>query len=160
MNIYLIRHGKSEKPSEKKPGEKRELTSDGRIEVQKSANFWKQYINKIDIILSSPLTRAFQTAEIVKSVFNCNSEILKETTLLNGGQTEDLLNVVNAYGKEDTVLVGHQPDIAEHISRMIAYTETNLKIPPASITKISFKSNLLIGEGILEFLIPPVNKKG
>ena len=160
MNIYLIRHGQAEKSSEKKHDEERELTPDGIVEIKNSANFWKQYINKIDIILSSPFTRAIQTAEIVKSVFNFDSEILKENTLLNGGLTEDLLNAVAAYGKVNTVLVGHQPDMATHISRMIGYTEINLKIPPASIAKISFKSNLQIGEGILEFLIPPVNKKG
>lgn len=160
MNIYLIRHGQAEKSSERKPDEKRELTSDGRIEVKNSAELWKQYINKIDIILSSPLTRAIQTAEIIKGIFNLDFEILKETTLLNGGLTEDLLNVVNAYGKEDTVLVGHQPDMATHISRIIGYTEINLKIPPATIAKIFFRSNLIMGEGKLEFLIPPANKKG
>lgn len=160
MNIYLVRHGQSEKASANKPDEKRELTSDGIIELQNSAKLWKQYINKIDIILTSPLLRAIQTAEIVKSIFNLDAEIFKETALINGGLTKDLLNVVSAYGKEETVLVGHQPDIASHISRMIYHSEINLRIPPATIAKISFKSNLIIGEGKLEFLIPPANKKG
>jgi phosphohistidine phosphatase len=160
MNIYLIRHGKAENKSEIKPDEERELTEEGILEVEKAANLWKQHINKFDIILSSPLKRAIQTAEIIKNVFNVNAEILKETSLLNGGLTDDLLNVVTEFETEEIAMIGHQPDLANHISRIASLSEINIKLPPATIAKISFKDNPIIGEGILEFLIPPLIKKG
>jgi phosphohistidine phosphatase len=160
LNLYLIRHGEAEKSSEKKSDDARELTPLGIQTVEISSLFWKNLINKLDIIFSSPLKRAIQTAEIVKKSFKVEKEILIENSLLNGGLTEDILNVVSAYGNEDTALVGHQPDMAAHISRMIGHNEINLRIPPSTIAKISFNNKPMIGEGKLEFLIPPTNKKG
>jgi len=160
MNVYLIRHGEAEKPSLEKPHEERELTENGTKIVRASAEFWKKYIKEFDIIFSSPLKRALQTAYIIKEVFNSKSEILQEVSLLNGGQTEDLLNLVCAFGVEEVAMIGHQPDIGIHISRMTGANEGNIKIAPATISKISFKGSPVMGEGILEFLIPPIIKKG
>ncbi|MGB5288480.1 MAG: phosphohistidine phosphatase SixA [Ignavibacteriaceae bacterium] len=160
MNVYLIRHGKAEQTSLEKPHEERELTEAGAKILQASAEFWKKYINELEIIFSSPLKRAMQTALIIKEVFKTKSEVLQEVSLLNGGQTEDLLNLVSAFGIEEVAMIGHQPDIGIHISRMIGANELKIKIPPSTIAKISFKGSPAIGEGILEFLIPPIIKKG
>lgn len=160
MNVYLIRHGKAEKHSLEKPHEDRELTDEGTKIVKASAEFWKNYINELDIIFSSPLKRAMQTAQIIKEVFNIKSEVLQEVSLLNGGLTEDILNIASAFGVEDIAMIGHQPDIGLHILSMAAGNEVHLKIPPASIAKISFNGSPVMGEGILEFIIPPIIKKG
>jgi len=160
MNIYLIRHGQAEQTSEQKPHEERELTHQGIAILKASAEMWKNYLTDIDIILSSPLKRAMQTAEIIKEAFDVKTNIMQEISLLNGGQTEDLLNLAGSLGLNDIALIGHQPDIGIHISLMIGANEINSRIPPATIAKISFNSNPGIGKGKLEFLIPPVNKKG
>lgn len=57
-------------------------------------------------------------------------------------------------------MVGHQPDIGNHLASMIGSNDANFIIPPAVIAKISFKEKPVIGKGVLEFLLPPVNKKG
>lgn len=160
MNIYLIRHGQAEPTSEQKPHEERELTDQGIAILKASAEMWKNYLTDIEIILSSPLKRAMQTAEIIKEVFDVKTNIMQEISLLNGGQTEDILNLAGSLGLNDLALIGHQPDIGIHISLMIGANEINSRIPPATIAKISFNSNPGIGKGKLEFLIPPVNKKG
>jgi len=160
MNVYLIRHGKAEQPSLEKPHEDRELTDDGTKIVKASAEFWKNYVNELEMIFSSPLKRAMQTARIIKEVFNMKSEVLQEVSLLNGGLTEDLLNIASAFGAEDVAMIGHQPDIGLHILRMAGGNEVHIKILPASIAKISFKGSPVMGEGNLEFLIPPIIKKG
>lgn len=160
MNIYFIRHGEAEPTSEQQPHEERELTQQGILILKASAEMWKNYLTDIDIILSSPLKRAMQTAEIIKEAFDVKTNIMQEISLLNGGQTEDLLNLAGSLGLNELALIGHQPDIGIHISLMIGANEINSRIPPATIAKISFNSNPGIGKGKLEFLIPPVNKKG
>jgi len=57
-------------------------------------------------------------------------------------------------------MVGHQPDIGIHISAMTGAGDSNFKIPPATIAKIHFRDNPRSGKGILEFLLPPISKKG
>ena len=160
MNIYLIRHGEAEPTSVRKPQEERELTKDGEKIVKASAEFWKKYVSEFEIIFSSPLKRAMQTAHIIKDVFNIKSEVLPEVSLLNSGLTEDLLNIVSSFGAENVAMVGHQPDLGTHISRMTSGNEVNIKMPSGAIAKISFKGTPAVGEGVLEFLIPPLIKKG
>jgi len=160
MNVYLIRHGEADPTSVKKPQEKRELTKNGENIVIASAELWKKYVSEFEILLSSPLKRAMQTAHIIKEVFNIKSDVLPEILLLNGGPTEDLLIFVSAFGVENVAMIGHQPDLGTHISRMTGGNGANIKIPPATISKISFKSSPVMGEGILEFLVPPLINKG
>ena len=160
MNLYIIRHGKAEISSSVKPDEERELTEEGFLLVNNAARIWKEFINTIDIVLSSPLKRAIQTAVIIKEIFDVKKDIVEVSSLLNGGTTKDLLNEVSTLGLKDVAVIGHQPDIANHISRLTSHSDINIKIPAAAIAKISFMDKLVIGEGILEFLIPPGNKKG
>ena len=157
MNIYLIRHGEAEKASDDKPHELRELTARGVRLVETSTKLWKNYVTGFDLISSSPLKRAMQTALIIKEIFGLESDILEELSLLNGGLTEDLLNFAAAFGTENVAMIGHQPDLGAHIAKLTGQYEMNLKLPPATIAKISFQGSPIMGEGILEFLIPPIN---
>jgi len=160
MNLYLIRHGEAETTSEDKPHEERELTKEGIQVVKASVEMWKNFISSFEIIFSSPLKRAMQTANIIRDVLNVKPEVMEEISLLNGGLTEDLLTLADSFGMEDIAMIGHQPDLGIHISRMTGAAEINIKIPSAAIAKIFYKDKIIVGKGILEFFIPPVNKKG
>lgn len=160
MNIYLIRHGEAEPTSDNRPDDERELTETGIKVLKSSIQIWKKYVSRFDLIFSSPLKRALQTASIVKDVFEIRSEIVKENSLLNGGTTSDLLIAAESFGVQEIAMVGHQPDLGLHIGAMIGSNNLNLKLPPASIIKIHFKDRISIGEGILEFFLTPINNKG
>ncbi len=160
MNLYFIRHAEAEPATDNSPDKERVLSENGINVLKTSINIWKNYLRNFDIILSSPMKRALQTAYIIRDELLVNADVIEETSLLNGGITEDILNIVSSLEMEDVALIGHQPDISNHISRITSSGETNLKISPAAITKISFKGRPLVGKGVLEFLLPPVNKKG
>jgi len=160
MNIYLIRHAEAEQTSEGKPHEERALTTNGIEIIKSSIETWKKFISTFDIILTSPLKRAKQTANILSSSFKSEFDFVEEICLLNGGLTEDLLSVARSLNLNDIAMVGHQPDLGIHIARMIGTTDSSFGMPPAAIAKINFKERPVIGKGILEFLLPPVIKKG
>jgi phosphohistidine phosphatase len=160
MNIYLIRHGEAEQTSEGKPHEERALTTNGIEIIKSSIELWKKFIGNFDIILTSPLKRAKQTANILSNSFQSEFDVVEEIILLNGGLTEDLLSVVRSLNLNDIAMVGHQPDLGIHVARMIGTIDSNFIIPPAAIAKIHFKEKPVIGKGVLEFLLPPIIKKG
>jgi phosphohistidine phosphatase SixA len=56
------------------------------------------------------------------------------------------------------ILVGHQPDLSNTISKLLGYDNFNIPFKPASFVKISFNGKPAPGKGILEILIPPVVK--
>ena len=160
MNIYLIRHGEAEQTSENKTHEERALTAEGIEIVKNSIEVWKNFIDNFDIVLSSPLKRAKQTALIINNAFKTQFEVAEEICLLNGGLTEDLLSIARSLGLNDIAMVGHQPDLGNHVTSMTGLNEANFQLPPGVLVKIYFKEKPLIGKGVLELLLPPLNKKG
>ena len=160
MNIYLIRHGEAEPTSVNKSQEERALTSEGIETLNTSVNFWKNFIPKIDIILASPLKRAKQTAQIIQKVYNAEFDVVEEISLLNGGLTEDIISIAHSLSMNDIAMVGHQPDIGNHLSSMIGTNTSNFRIQPASIVKVFFNGKAKIGIGVCEFLFPPIIKNG
>lgn len=160
MNIYLIRHGEAESTSKEKPHEERSLTTEGIEILKTSIGFWKNFVHKIDIILTSPLKRAKQTALIIQNIYEPEFDIIEEICLLNGGLTEDLVSIARSLNMEDIAMVGHQPDIGNHLAAMIGSGSANFRIPPASLAKISFREKPRIGNGVCEFFLPPLIKNG
>lgn len=154
MNIYLIRHGDSEKSSVDKKDFDRELTPQGRSVTSNAALFWKKIIPAFDYIISSPYKRAVQTAEIIAGNFGLLNEIITDKKLSPGSSTEDLIEIARAYNCNNIALVGHQPDMSEHLSALISASGIKVEFKKSSIAKISFGSRVRMGRGTLEFLIP------
>jgi phosphohistidine phosphatase len=158
MNIYLIRHGEAETISPGKHDSERVLTEKGVKMVQLSSGFWKNFIAGFDFIIASPLIRAVQTAEIIKTTFESKTEIIKDKALLNGSQTKDIIELIELLNCDNAALIGHQPDISYHLSNLITEKQIEFKFKPAMIAKVSFSGRISAGKGILEFLIPPIEQ--
>jgi len=64
MELYFLRHGEADWPEWKKSDDERPLTKHGKKEMREVAAFLKRVKARPDLIVTSPLPRAFQTAEI------------------------------------------------------------------------------------------------
>jgi phosphohistidine phosphatase len=155
MNIYLIRHGESESSSANKRDYERELTHRGRTITRQVAFLWKRVIPGFDYIISSPLKRAVQTAQIIADVFKSANGVITDEKLSSGSRTEDIIEIIQAYKADNIALVGHQPDLAEHLANLVSTSGIYTEFKKSSIAKISFGLKIKMGKGTLEFLIPP-----
>ncbi|MBL1212799.1 MAG: phosphohistidine phosphatase SixA [Ignavibacteriae bacterium] len=153
MNLYLVRHGEAKGGS---PDSKRELTENGISSIKNSIQLWKQYFTKADYIITSPLKRTKQTAEIIKNEFYNESVLCEDFKLAPGSSSEDLLEVVNVIDAEDIIVVGHMPDLAYHVSFFISYSGSKNTFEPGAIAAINFENGIVKGSGTLKFLIPPI----
>lgn len=158
MNLYLIRHSISENSSFSKKDFERELTEEGKIIIKNSAEAWKMFIDKFDILFSSTFKRAVQSAEIISSIMQPVPNIIFENNLGSGSRTSDLIDILNLTDKEDVAVVGHQPDLSIHILNLCGNGRINFLIPPAAIAKIEFENKIRYSAGKLSFLIPPILK--
>src|SRR6266513_1142176 len=64
MQLYFLRHGEADWPGWTKSDDERPLTDFGKKEVRQVAKFLSRLNVKLDSIVTSPLPRALQTAEI------------------------------------------------------------------------------------------------
>jgi len=115
MNIYLIRHADAEKSSPSKKDYERKLTPEGISSIKAAVEGWKNLISSFDYIVSSPLKRAVQTAEIVAKSFYYKEEITTDKRIAVGN-TEELIEIANSLDGKEIAFVGHEPDFSNHVS--------------------------------------------
>ena len=154
MNIYLIRHGDAEKVSIGKKDFDRELTSSGRIKLKSAVLNWKNLIKGLDHIVTSPLARAVQTANVIAELYGAEDKIVIDKKLSPGSRTENLVEIANSLSGEELAFVGHQPDLSEILSDLISPKGSYVDFKKGAIAKVSFGNKAGVAKGTLEFLIP------
>jgi phosphohistidine phosphatase len=82
MKLCFLRHGEADWPNWDKPDNERPLTERGRRETKRVAKFLERLKLSVDAILTSPLPRASQTAEIV--VKRLGIELKTDSALAHG----------------------------------------------------------------------------
>lgn len=153
MTLYFIRHGEAEDHKLGKSDSERRLTEEGRKKMRRAAEGWKDLIGSFDYLVSSPLIRAKETADIVKDVFEFKDDILLDSRLIFGNKTENIVDLANELGG-NIAMFGHEPDFSNHVSNLISKGSATVNFKKGMIAKIMFGSKARIGVGILEFLIP------
>jgi phosphohistidine phosphatase len=126
MQILIVRHGIAEElPAEVKGQDDatRELTKEGRRKMRKAARGLRQIVPIIDLIATSPLTRASQTADIVAREFE-GARVVQTAALSPRKHPAALLDWLKAHPPQSTVaLVGHEP----HLGTVLCWLLTGLQ---------------------------------
>jgi phosphohistidine phosphatase len=118
MRLYFLRHGIAEDREIGETDFDRKLTPEGIEEMRRSAVGMKALGLKFDAVLSSPLVRARETAEIVGEALGL--EVRLEEALASGAGMQDFARAVKGQpDKAHLLLVGHEPDFSETISALI-----------------------------------------
>ena len=112
--IYLIRHGLAEDRGDAWPDDaQRPLTDRGVSRVRKTARGLAAIGVAFDVILTSPLVRARQTADAIASVFEPRPPIVPTDALAPGGSYQALVAELEKTGRRTRIgLVGHEPRAA------------------------------------------------
>jgi phosphohistidine phosphatase len=123
MELYIIRHAIAQPLGRKNDfiDEKRTLTSEGRDKMREAARGLLRLGVEFDLVMTSPLVRAVETAEIITTVLGQNKIKVEQTeTLAPGASTDELFAEIKRHtGAESIALIGHQPDLGEIISKIV-----------------------------------------
>ncbi|HCF25873.1 MAG TPA: phosphohistidine phosphatase SixA [Cyanobacteria bacterium UBA11049] len=136
MELYLIRHGIAYERNPNIKDEERELTASGRGKTRKVAKRLYDLGLRFEVILTSPLVRSRQTAEILRSC-SLSSQIEECSYLSPNGNIQDWLKDLEQKQilVTDTkfAMVGHQPDLGEW-AEILVWGKTRVE---AALTDIS-----------------------
>jgi phosphohistidine phosphatase len=118
MKLYFLRHATAEDNALSDAA--RELTSEGEAEARIAGKALARLNVKPTRILTSPLVRAHQTAELVAKALKFTGKIEAIDSLQNRASTEMLIEALLSHGDDDEiVLVGHMPSLSVHVAAMI-----------------------------------------
>lgn len=121
MNLYLIRHAIAEEESASGEDSQRALTDKGARKMRQIAKGLRTLGVEFDLILSSPYTRARQTAEILGDVLRVKKEIVVTGNLAPMSEPDVLVAEINEKFTVDSLaLVGHEPYLSALVSMLAA----------------------------------------
>jgi phosphohistidine phosphatase len=148
MQLYFLRHGEADWPGWTKPDDERPLTDFGKKEVRQVAKFLSRLKVKLDSIVTSPLPRALQTAEIAAE--QLKTKLGQDEALEPGFGITELRTVLERHRSKVLLLVGHEPDFSSVIS---ALTGASLKLSKAGVALVDIDPDT--EKGRLLWLFPP-----
>lgn len=112
MIIHMVRHAEAIERGPLIPEEHRFLTRRGRRRFRKAAKILAALGIKPDIILTSPLIRTVQTADILAETLRYKRELAVSAPLSPGFRPEALEDLLKTNPRaEEIILVGHEPDL-------------------------------------------------
>jgi phosphohistidine phosphatase len=123
MNLFILRHGIAVEHGAAgyENDDERPLTSKGERKVWMIAEAMKALEISFDSILSSPLVRTRETAEIVAEALKSRKRLELTETLEPQESAKPLIEYLNDQGAVDNVLlVGHEPFLSRLISLLIS----------------------------------------
>lgn len=158
MDLYILRHGKAEKVAPRGDGDAgRALTRRGRSEVQEIAAWTSSRGIFLDLIATSPLTRAFETAEILSAAYPAVKGPVVWDALAPGMDFNHLMSRIRDLELVSSlILIGHEPSLSACISRIIAGDErVRLSLKKGGLARIENFSPAEPVTGELAWLLSP-----
>src|SRR6516225_7203164 len=156
FELYLIRHAIAEERGEAWPDDaKRPLTDEGISRMRKAARGLARLDVSIDLVLSSPLVRARQTAEIVAAALDPRPPIVHIESLAPGGAYATFVADLEKHARKTRLaLVGHEPGIGELAARLIG-SRRAFEFKKGAVCRIDLGEIPPAGPGELRWVMTP-----
>lgn len=158
MEIYILRHGKAEGIGFKiKSDAKRRLTTAGREEMGLIAEGIRNLKASFDYVVSSPLVRAKETADVVTMrLYGKNTAVTLWDELKPEADVTDTHRLLAKLPSDAKILlVGHSPHLTRLISSMISQTGTAIILKKGGLAIIDGNPHHLKIAGSLRSLFTP-----
>jgi phosphohistidine phosphatase len=157
--LYVIRHGIAADRALYAKDSDRPLTPTGQQKTEKVAQRLVTLGIVVSQIVTSPLVRARQTADILQAA-NLSDRLAISPHLAPGGRLEDWLDwwMHNDRADDATVaIVGHEPDLGTWVERLVwGETKQHLVVKKAGVLGVSLPVDQdAIGHSELFWLTPP-----
>src|SRR5262245_49334837 len=158
MNLYLIRHADALALGENGIDDdaERPLSDAGVGQAKALAQALSRQGVRLELVLSSPLLRAKQTAEeMVKYLSDPKPELHLTDHLAPTMRRKKLSNELIAAGRTNVALVGHQPDLSAYAGWLVGNKNLQLDVAKAGVAFIQCDEEPCKGAGTLLWLVTP-----
>jgi len=159
VELYILRHGEAGQRSSQASDRVRPLTSAGKAEILEIAKALKIIGLKFDLVVTSPLKRAYETAMIVSEIFKIGDKVQTWNELAPEGKRIEVYSKISQLREDSAVLiVGHQPLLGEIVNDIIHKGKSspcNLLLKKGGLVRIRLQSKSNIPKGELRWILSP-----
>lgn len=162
MLLIIVRHGIAEDRKtfklKDKSDQHRPLTERGKKKFQVIAKKLKKFIGPIDLIVSSPLVRAEQTAKILQDEYP-KVKFLQSETLAPASHSNDFAKWCHQHVKKGTkclVIIGHEPHLSQLASWLLfGSQQSHIKIKKGGCLALEINQAIGPKKGVLLWALTP-----
>jgi phosphohistidine phosphatase len=141
MILYIMRHAEAVDGSDTVPDEWRYLTEKGRSAAEKISSAIAKIGPKPRLTITSPLTRAVQTAEIAAEKACRKNVVIASSLLLPGADISELVTYLKGCGDAKRVmLVGHEPQLGSLVSNLIGREDGAIELKKSACVALELDS--------------------
>jgi phosphohistidine phosphatase len=153
IELYLVRHAIAAERGPRWPDDtKRPLTSEGITRFREVVRAFAALDPEIQVVLTSPLVRAAQTAALLAEGLNPHPEIQSADALAPGGSARAIAAALARTRRKRIACVGHEPDLGQLAARLIGASRP-LEFKKGGICRIDLERPA--GPGHLAWFAPP-----
>jgi phosphohistidine phosphatase len=155
LELYLIRHGVAAERGPAYPDDsKRPLTGRGLASLRRSAKALNALGIGFDLILSSPLLRTKQTADVFAAILTSRPSVVASDALAPAGTPGAVVQAIRHARKHRVALVGHEPNLGELMARLMG-SRAPVTFKKGAICRLDFEVLPPRGVGELRWFLPP-----
>ena len=155
MIIYFLRHASAgEHLTNPKKDEKRALDKEGIEQCGYVGRALAALEAQVDVIVSSPLKRATQTASLVGNEMGYEGKLQIETGLRPEATFSDFRKLVEKYARQEAIMVvGHNPNLSQFLGAIISDSgcEASVELKKGAVAKVEMRRST----GTLQWCLTP-----
>ena len=154
MEVYLLRHGIAEDRAESGKDADRRLTDDGRAKLRNVLERAHGAEVRPTLILTSPLRRALETAEIAAHQLGYEGKIVRTPALAPESSPQSVWNTIREHAEQDSILLaGHEPLFSATMAHFLGSTRAMVQFRKGALARIDFGVLGSVPVGALQWLI-------
>ena len=153
MNISILRHGTAEDRAIGKPDADRRLTKDGKRELKAVLRIARRAGSAPDLILTSPLTRALETARVAETELECQQAVETKSLLPDGAPAQVWRELRGHPGAKEIMLVGHEPQLSG-LAAFLLDASLAIDLKKGALLRIAVQDGHS-PRGVLKWLLTP-----
>jgi phosphohistidine phosphatase len=143
MDVYFLRHASAgESLGDPEKDEKRPLDDLGVEQCGRIGRALAAIGVKVDMMISSPLTRAMQTAARVAAEIGYSNSVVLDKALHPEAKYEQFEQLLRRHSKKDSiVVVGHNPNESQFLSKLVSEqgADSTIELKKGAVAKVQLK---------------------
>jgi phosphohistidine phosphatase len=156
MQIYILRHGIAEDPEAGQSDSERALTSEGKKKLRNVLRAARDAAVAPALILTSPLKRAVQTAQLAAEVLDYKGDLLRTKALEPGAHPRMVWDEIRVHKDEPAILLaGHEPLFSSLAAYLLGCPDLRVDFKKGALACVEVDRFGAEPHGALKWLITP-----
>ncbi len=156
MQVYLLRHGIAEEGKTGVNDALRSVTAEGRRKLRQVLKSAAEAGVRPELIISSPLKRALQTAELAKEILSYGDIVAQSKALSPGASAEEAWDEIRVHKDVACLLlVGHNPLFALLAAFLLGTPQAQIDFKKGAMMRVDLDKISLRPRGTLRWYVTP-----